>query len=117
MKKGEELSFELIDEIEDKSLSFFDDLQILIRAMDNWDNTVVTIGSYLNNIELFIGRDLKVSIRDINEILEDSNNQMSLWKHESFFELSKLIKTENEILEDKLDELISSVQAYLNRER
>ncbi len=107
------LSFNEIDKIEDESLPFYEDLQILIGAILEWDVPPKSVESYLDKVRIYLGRDLNIHKSEILNILSDVNLQMSLWRHESVYTLSKLIDSDDETLEESINSLLIQIRNYL----
>ena len=115
MTEAINLNIESLYKIEDETLSFHEELQILIDSIYNWDGPANSTDQFFEGIKKYIRRDLHLTKKEALNILNDENFQLSLWKHESFFLLTNLYKSDSEFLDERIKKLLAKITRYLNK--
>jgi hypothetical protein len=107
----------VLEDIEDESLSFYEELTCLLEAIDNWESEIVTLENYLSSVESFLGNSLSVNRLEISKILEQKNPRETAWKMESISILLELLDNDDDLLVDVLNNLFARVIDYLSNNR
>ena len=107
------IDIDILDDIEDESLPFYKKMHTLLLAINDWDEDIHFLEDYISGVRLFLGGTLELQR---SEIMERISGRFfnDAWKMESITILSEILKTNDENLNDSLNELIDDLTKYLN---
>lgn len=99
-------SINYLDELEDESLPFFDNGELILKSSLQWDTEVYSVMDYVIKLKNFLkSKDLDLTKEEVKSILKRKNPLKDSWKQESISELILDIK-ENQTLKDFFNEFL-----------
>lgn len=106
------ISISIIEEIEDEELEFYQNLTIILQAIDDWDEELEYLEEYFESVRSYTGGTLYKNKKQIEEILCTKNPLEESWKIESVSVLLDIIDNEHQILEEVLIKLASDIENH-----
>lgn len=101
-----------MEDIDNEGLSFYENLQIVLEAINDWDREVETLEGYIESLKVFLGDTLKMNKDGIKEVLKSKDPLSNSWKMESVSILLDVFPEENSLLHQILDNLMKDLQQY-----
>ena len=108
------INIDMIEDIEDESLSFYENLNCLIQAINEWDEELTLLRDYSTSIKTFLGGSLKRNKENINIFLKSKNPSKEAWKIESISVLLDLLDNNSELLDDVLSKLYLDIEKHIS---
>jgi len=106
-------SIDDVDDIEDENLEFYEQLCILLRAINDWDERIFFVEDYILALNNFLGNDISLTKTEINLLLERKNAFSEMWNMESVSVLLTILENKEDNLEVVLDKLIFDIKNHL----